>query len=43
MYKNGKAFTDVISGTCGPGGSYTAGIGWDYCTGLGAPNGKNGF
>lgn len=45
MYKllGTNAFHDINNGTCGPSGSYTAKSGWDYCTGLGTPNGKSGL
>jgi len=43
MYSNPGAFHDVTKGTNAiapnvPG--YTAGPGWDACTGLGTPDGK---
>jgi len=36
------AFNDVTSGYCGPYGGYTAGTGWDLCTGVGSNKGKIG-
>jgi subtilase family serine protease len=36
------SFTDVASGYCGPYGGYTAGAGWDLCTGVGTDKGKIG-
>jgi len=33
-----QAFHDIVSGN---NGSYTAGPGWDACTGLGSPNGQS--
>ena len=30
-------FTDLTTGSCGPSDGYSAKIGWDPCTGLGAP------
>jgi subtilase family serine protease len=36
------SFTDVASGYCGPYGGYTAGEGWDLCTGVGTDKGRIG-
>jgi kumamolisin len=36
LYANPSALRDITSGT---NGAYTAGAGWDACTGLGSPNG----
>jgi subtilase family serine protease len=36
------SFTDIASGYCGPYGGYTAGAGWDLCTGVGTDKGKIG-
>ena len=36
FYAQPSAFRDVVSGT---NGAYTAGPGWDACTGLGSPDG----
>jgi kumamolisin len=35
-------FTDIASGYCGPYAGYTAGAGWDFCTGVGSDKGKVG-
>ena len=35
-------FTDVTTGYCGPYGGYTAGTGWDFCTGVGIDKGLAG-
>ncbi len=43
VYKNTTGFVDVTSGTNMPTGSevgFSAGTGWDACTGLGRPDGK---
>ena len=37
LYANSSAFNNIVSGT---NGAYTAGPGWNACTGLGTPNGK---
>jgi kumamolisin len=37
LYANPKALRDITSGN---NGAYTAGPGWDACTGLGSPNGS---
>ena len=45
-YVNATALHDVLTGSNGfCGGSYlcTAGVGYDGPTGLGSPNGSNGF
>jgi kumamolisin len=36
LYQNPSAFHDIVSGN---NGSFSAGPGWDPCTGLGSPNG----
>ncbi len=36
LYQNPNAFQDIIEGN---NGTYSAGPGWDACTGLGSPNG----
>jgi kumamolisin len=36
LYQDGSAFRDITSGN---NGHYSAGPGWDACTGLGSPNG----
>jgi hypothetical protein len=33
---------DIMAGSCGPNQGYLAGLGWDFCTGLGSPLGKGG-
>lgn len=43
IYTNESKFYDVKVGTCGPRGSYKATAGWDFCTGIGRPNGKDVF
>ena len=43
MYAHMPSFNDIKTGTCGPVASYTATTGWDYCTGVGTPNGKGGL
>jgi len=37
------AFRDVKTGVCGVGNSLTAKTGYDFCTGVGSPVGKNGL
>jgi kumamolisin len=39
-YKTPSQFNDILQGICGFYTGYWAGASWDYCTGLGAPNGK---
>ncbi len=36
-------FFDIIAGNCGPYGGYLAVSGWDFCTGVGSPDGLGGF
>jgi kumamolisin len=36
---NSSVFTDITSGSCG---THSATTGWDFCTGLGVPNGFSG-
>lgn len=36
-------FFDIIAGNCGPYGGYSAVNGWDFCTGVGSPDGLDGF
>jgi subtilase family serine protease len=43
IYTHAAGFTDIKTGTCGPVGVYAAVPGWDYCTGMGTPNGKDGL
>ena len=40
MYQNMKQFADIAKGSCG---KHSASAGWDFCTGVGTPNGVNGF
>jgi kumamolisin len=40
---NTKSFTDITTGKCGPGQFYSANAGWDYCSGVGSPNGVDGL
>lgn len=40
MYGHRSSFFDVTTGTAG---SFSAGVGYDYPTGIGAPNGLTGF
>jgi hypothetical protein len=35
-------FGDVTMGYCGPYMGYSAGTGWDFCTGFGSPRGTTG-
>ena len=35
-------YHDIVLGTCGPHGSFSAAPGWDYCTGVGTPIGYGG-
>ena len=35
-------FSDIASGYCGPYAGYTAGAGWDFCTGVGSNKGMVG-
>jgi kumamolisin len=40
LYQNAKTFRDITEGNNNSGGvGYSAGAGWDACTGLGSPNG----
>jgi subtilase family serine protease len=39
---NSSVFNDVSTGTCGTNGVFSATPGWDFCTGLGSPNGLTG-
>jgi subtilase family serine protease len=43
IYSHPADFTDIKTGTCGPGGIYAAAAGWNYCAGVGTPNGKGGL
>jgi subtilase family serine protease len=35
-------YTDIASGYCGPYAGYSAGAGWDFCTGVGSDKGTAG-
>jgi hypothetical protein len=35
-------FTDIATDYCGPYAGYTAGTGWDFCTGVGSNKGMIG-
>jgi subtilase family serine protease len=39
---SGRDFTDITSAYCGPYMGFTAGTGWDFCTGVGADKGYAG-
>jgi subtilase family serine protease len=40
LYGNrSTSFTDITLGSCGVYGGFFAGLGWDYCSGNGSPNG----
>ena len=41
IYANQET-TDITAGSCGPNQGYLAGLGWDFCTGLGSPLGEGG-
>jgi kumamolisin len=41
IYRHG-GFNDIVYGTCGINIGDFAGQGWDFCTGLGSPNGYRG-
>ena len=36
---NSPAFNDIVKDNCGPYGGYLAGDGYDFCTGVGSPQG----
>jgi len=42
MYASHFGFDDVVFGVCGPYNGTLASFGWDFCTGLGSPNGYAG-
>ena len=42
MYLSPFGFNDITQGTCGPYMGYSAKPGWDFCSGLGSPNGYFG-
>jgi kumamolisin len=35
-------FDDIVQGSCGPNEGYLAATGWDFCTGIGSPQGYGG-
>jgi kumamolisin len=39
---NASDFRDIVAGTCGPNEGYDATVGWDFCTGVGSPQGFGG-
>ncbi|MBV8751382.1 MAG: hypothetical protein JO328_00795 [Hyphomicrobiales bacterium] len=39
---NPNDYNDITNGVCGPSQKYEAGPGWDFCTGVGSPNGTGG-
>ncbi|MGC2203446.1 MAG: S53 family peptidase [Stellaceae bacterium] len=39
---NATDFADTLHGSCGPNQGYLAGLGWDFCTGIGSPVGEAG-
>jgi subtilase family serine protease len=39
LYGTPPSFTDITLGSCGRYGGFFAGLGWDYCSGNGSPNG----
>ncbi|HKM73028.1 MAG TPA: S53 family peptidase [Stellaceae bacterium] len=41
LYAN-QGTTGITAGSCGPNEGYIAGLGWDFCTGLGSPAGESG-
>jgi len=41
-YTNASNWTDITSGNCGNNGGATALVGYDFCTGIGVPNGYGG-
>ena len=41
-FTNTAYFTDITAGTCGNNGGASAVAGWDFCTGVGVPNGFGG-
>ncbi len=44
VYSNNKDFNEMLNGTCGVQGVYaSAPDDWNYCTGVGSPNGKGGL
>ena len=41
-FTNTADWTDITAGTCGNNGGASAVAGWDFCTGVGVPNGFGG-
>ena len=41
-FTNAANWTDITAGTCGNNGGTSAATGWDFCTGVGVPNGFGG-
>lgn len=39
---NPSDFRDILEATCGPNEGYLVGAGWDFCTGIGSPQGRGG-
>jgi kumamolisin len=39
---NASDVRDIVAGTCGPNEGYDATVGWDFCTGVGSPQGYAG-
>ena len=42
MYASRFGFNDIVFGVCGPYNGTVAAFGWDFCTGLGSPDGYTG-
>lgn len=40
---NPNDFNDITNGICGPNQKYAAARGWDFCSGVGSPNGTGGM
>jgi len=43
VYRGGGKFNKILAGTCGPLGIYASAPGWNFCTGVGSPNGTSGL
>jgi len=39
---NASDFRDILYVTCGPNEGYLVAAGWDFCTGIGSPQGLGG-
>jgi kumamolisin len=39
---NASDFRDILAATCGPNEGYLVATGWDFCTGIGTPQGRGG-